>query len=482
MAKPSVEIPITLDKSALANQLAELKKGFQRSATEINSYFGLANTALRVGRTFIQPFVDAMEAASKKTDETVKALNQSYTQGAERARAIGQQFSTYTSELSAATKELQVQVGNWLTQSDTVRAVIGTLTALLDDITGRGGGDRRASDEGLTVEEAQARAEVRRERERVKGINDARRKTEAEEQSLRDRLKAQEKAARKQHTLEDLQEQEEAYRKRVAAAEAYQRRAIANDAEFARDVKQARDQAVHEEYEAEKQRQERLLELQQEYQDAQRERARQEETLARERNRAQVDAANENVIAQEQMLTDIQNMVRDSTNALIAEGIGVAIAESIAGGDALGALRSLAGGIITTLGQMLLQMGTAAVIAGTLGTIVPFLAPATGGTAGVGAGLAAMAGGAALIAVGSAISGGGGGGGASSAPTVGVTQAVAGPSGVPAFATSFSSGGGEGGGRTYNIYLGHAAVVGSSPAEAGRQIQSYLDAAHRRGY
>lgn len=76
------------------------------------------------------------------------------------------------------------------------------------------------------------------------------------------------------------------------------------------------------------------------------------------------------------------------------------------------AVLGLVGNIISGIGQMLVQLGTAAVLAGTLGTAVPIFAGLTGGPAGVAAGAAMIVGGAAMIGVGAALGGSGGGAGA----------------------------------------------------------------------
>lgn len=92
------------------------------------------------------------------------------------------------------------------------------------------------------------------------------------------------------------------------------------------------------------------------------------------------------------------------------------------------ALKSFAGTTIMSIGQMAFQLGTAAVLAGTLGSISPLFAPLTGLS--VGAGLALMGGGLAMMGVGAAMGGrgtsagsgasvgAGGGGAGSTSPTV----------------------------------------------------------------
>lgn len=93
--------------------------------------------------------------------------------------------------------------------------------------------------------------------------------------------------------------------------------------------------------------------------------------------------------------------------------LGAALGRAAATGqDAGDALLGVLGGIVSQIGGALIGLGTAAVAGGTLGTIVPFLAPATGGPLGIAAGLAAIGVGTALTAGGAfisaSISGGGG--------------------------------------------------------------------------
>lgn len=77
--------------------------------------------------------------------------------------------------------------------------------------------------------------------------------------------------------------------------------------------------------------------------------------------------------------------------------------ELFQGKNALAAIGDFFAGVITNLGIMLVQMGTAALVSGALSTAVPALAGLGGGPAGVAAGAAAVAAGIGMIAVGSAI-------------------------------------------------------------------------------
>lgn len=87
----------------------------------------------------------------------------------------------------------------------------------------------------------------------------------------------------------------------------------------------------------------------------------------------------------------------------IANIMGQAIA-SIADGSksALQALGGMLGGIISMMGQMLIQLGTAALVASALSAI-PFFAPLVGGPGAAAAGVAAIAAGALMVAAGAGL-------------------------------------------------------------------------------
>lgn len=100
----------------------------------------------------------------------------------------------------------------------------------------------------------------------------------------------------------------------------------------------------------------------------------------------------------------------------LADGLSslfVALAE---GSDSTQSLGRFFGGLISMLGTMLIQLGTAAIMAGALGTAVPLFAGLAGPQA-VAIGGVLVAGGIGMKAVG-ALLGGGGGAGGSSAPAV----------------------------------------------------------------
>lgn len=165
-----------------------------------------------------------------------------------------------------------------------------------------------------------------------------------------------------------------------------------------------------------------------------------------------------------------------AVQSTIGSNLSGALAEIASGNSSVGdALKKMAGETIVTLGQYLVQLGTSAVIAGTLGTVVPFLAGPTGGAVSVGAGLAAIAGGAAMIGIGSAIGGRGG-----SAPAAGRRSAgrsgtnaanIAGGASVPQFnelGLPLNQSGGQ------VVVVNFNGPVGGSAARIGRDLEAVL--------
>ena len=109
--------------------------------------------------------------------------------------------------------------------------------------------------------------------------------------------------------------------------------------------------------------------------------------------------------------------------------IGAVVEAAVQGEtDVSAAVGGLVGGIISTQGDMLIQLGTAGILAGTLGTVIPAFAALTGGPLGVAAGSAAVAGGIAMKAVGAALGGASSGGGSSSASAPGSAGSLRGGS------------------------------------------------------
>lgn len=106
------------------------------------------------------------------------------------------------------------------------------------------------------------------------------------------------------------------------------------------------------------------------------------------------------------------------SNALgtLADGLGSVFAALASGADAGDTLKAFFGDLISMLGTMLIQLGTAAVLAGALGTAVPLFAGLAGPQA-VALGGALILGGIAMKGIGGAL-GGSGGGGDASTPSV----------------------------------------------------------------
>jgi len=149
-------------------------------------------------------------------------------------------------------------------------------------------------------------------------------------------------------------------------------------------------------------------------------------------NQAKYNAEQEKLQAQARQKFQKDNaawiQLASQGSSAFSNGMASIVAAAASGqGDLDDVLKQAAGGMLTTIGQTLMQLGTAAILAGTLGTVIPIFAAATGGPAGVAAGVAALAGGAAMVAVGSAL------GGASS----GGRAAVVGPAGPASLGSSW---------------------------------------------
>lgn len=201
------------------------------------------------------------------------------------------------------------------------------------------------------------------------------------------------------------------------------------------------------------------------------------ERIESESLRAQIDANNEKISEAKRVKDELVASMGELSLGLISGGISAAAAAAGAGEDVLAAVKGFAGGMIQTVGQTLVQFGTAAMLAGLLGDAAPFLKPFVG--VGEGVGLLAIAGGTALIAAGAAL----GGGGSSGAATTSYASGFAGTStAVPASAYGITGAAPSGQiTRITNVYL-QGAVVANSPSEAGRTIKTWLKAADARGY
>jgi hypothetical protein len=189
----------------------------------------------------------------------------------------------------------------------------------------------------------------------------------------------------------------------------------------------------------------------------------------------------------------------------VASGFGQLITNVASGSmSALQAIGGFFSGLLQQLGSMLFQLGAVGLAAATLGTIIPFLAPETGGPVGVVASLVTMGIGAAMMVggalIGSATSGGAGAGPSSSRDAAGprdgrrargdargIDKTTAarrrGAGGASDLPAGFS-GAVEGGGpinNVYNVYFGAGYMVARTQAEAGRMIRHALRQANALG-
>jgi hypothetical protein len=194
---------------------------------------------------------------------------------------------------------------------------------------------------------------------------------------------------------------------------------------------------------------------------------------------------NEEELTQEQKRQGDLNALRDQTALILKAGIDesiITLTQSLVEGNAnIGQLMlSIVAGVITSLGVMLIQLGTAGVLAGLLGTVIPILAGLTGGALGLATGAAVLAGGIAMVALGSAMGSavsspgktpaakaGRGGGGSS-----GSSRAPAGPN----LGNRIEAPGGNNGTPTQtvlNLNFGRGFVVGTK-REVGRAVADAL--------
>lgn len=175
-------------------------------------------------------------------------------------------------------------------------------------------------------------------------------------------------------------------------------------------------------------------------------------------------------------LVQIANFARTGADALgsFAGTLGAALGRAAANGqDASDALLGVLGGIVSQIGGALIGLGTAAVAGGTLGTIVPFLAPATGGPAGVAAGLVAIGVGTALTAGGAYISASIGGGASAGASGGGRAPAI-----PRTLADQPQLAGARGGDRSSTFVI--QVTGGIWGMDSGRALRDLLDADDRR--
>lgn len=163
-------------------------------------------------------------------------------------------------------------------------------------------------------------------------------------------------------------------------------------------------------------------------------------------------------------------------------GLGEAIADGSKGLNQI--MGQVFGGVLKAMGQLLIQVGSAGILAGTLGTVIPFFKTLTGGELGIAAGAAAVAGGTAMVALGSAMGGTGGTGGTATrtnartggaAPRVQTSSSTA-RLGTPASAGDFVNSSAPKGDTIINVNFGKGMVVGSKREIARFIAESLGDA------
>lgn len=163
-------------------------------------------------------------------------------------------------------------------------------------------------------------------------------------------------------------------------------------------------------------------------------------------------------------------------------GLTVQIAQGNVDVEAL--MGKFLGTVLSQFGTTLISMGSGAVAAGVLGTVAPIFGVATGGPAGVAAGLGLIAAGGAMVGLGSLLGGAaGGGGGGSTGAGSGAGGRVS--SSTPRFAelaggppVGFSTGGGaQSTTNVWNVRFERGVVVGRDEASVARE----LDRIQRRG-
>ena len=178
------------------------------------------------------------------------------------------------------------------------------------------------------------------------------------------------------------------------------------------------------------------------------------------------NAANQDLRAQAKEKKQIWATMAQEASNLLAGTMGALTAALAAGEDDWGAMvGSMVGQVVSQVGMMLVQLGTAGILAGALGTAIPALTLLTGGPLGVAAGAAAVAGGMIMIAAGSAL-------GAAVAPS------------APR-ASASTAGGGGGGARApgFNpgaMFGGGGGAEGTRPIVIEAHFQNVLPGSERR--
>jgi hypothetical protein len=194
--------------------------------------------------------------------------------------------------------------------------------------------------------------------------------------------------------------------------------------------------------------------------------------ITRQVEMEKLDERNAAVLQRNQEHLELMKSMANQGATILGDQLAGMVAAVVTGDKSMGeALRSFVGGIVTNLGTMLLQMGSAAVALNLL-SVVPVLGRLVGVPGmGVAAGLGAMAVGAGMVALGAAMGGKRGAG--SSAPTPRSSGGGGGsPMGDP-FPRGFSAPAAATAAPSYNVSVSFG-VVGDE-RRAARMIRDVLE-------
>jgi hypothetical protein len=192
--------------------------------------------------------------------------------------------------------------------------------------------------------------------------------------------------------------------------------------------------------------------------------------ITRQVEMEKLDERNAAVLQKTQEHVELMKSVANQSASIMGNQIAGMVTAVVTGDKSMGeALRSFVGGIVTNLGMMLIQMGSAAVALNLL-SVVPVLGKLVGAPGmGVGAGLAAIGIGAGMVALGSAMGGSRGAGSAAATPS-----SSGGPSSMgDPFPRGFSESASTAAAPSYNVSVSFG-VVGDE-RRAARMIRDVLE-------
>jgi hypothetical protein len=192
--------------------------------------------------------------------------------------------------------------------------------------------------------------------------------------------------------------------------------------------------------------------------------------ITRQIEMEKLDERNAAVLQKTQEHVALMKSVADQSASIMGNQIAGMVTAVVTGDKSMGeALRSFVGGIVSNLGMMLIQMGSAAVALNLL-SVVPVLGKLVGAPGmGVGAGLAAIGIGAGMVALGSAMGGSRGAGSAATTPS-----SSGGPSSMgDPFPRGFNESASTAAAPSYNVSVSFG-VVGDE-RRAARMIRDVLE-------